>query len=64
MTHDTMIETAKAAPPIGALTAWLAGMNLQQWVLAATLVYTVLLVIEKLYKFWRSFNDRKRQAAE
>lgn len=58
MTHDNLIETAKATPPLSALGLWLAGMNLQQWVLAATLVYTVLLIIEKLYKFWKSRHDR------
>ena len=53
MTHENLIETAKAAPPMGILAAWAADLNLQDWVLAATLIYTVLLIAEKLYKFWK-----------
>lgn len=60
MTHDQMIETAKAAPPAFGLLAWLNDINLQTWVLVATLIYTGLLIIEKLYKFWRGYNDSRR----
>lgn len=59
MTHENLIETAKAAPPAGILTAWLVDLNLQDWVLAATLVYTVLLITEKLYKFWKESRGNR-----
>ena len=61
MTHDHLIDSVQAAPPLATFTAWLVGLHLQPWVLAATLVYTVLLIGEKLYKIWRVASDRRQQ---
>lgn len=63
MTNDHYLEAAKAAPPLGTLLIWLGGIDLQEWVLAATLLYTMLLVSEKLFKFWRWIHDRRSKHA-
>jgi hypothetical protein len=47
MSQESTIEIVKAAPPAGALGAWLVGITLHEVVLMATLVYTVFLIIEK-----------------
>ena len=50
----------KAAPPIAVSTAAGAGMSLQDWVLIATLVYTLLQTAYLVYKFVRDHRrDRK-----
>lgn len=46
--HDTMIEAAKAAPPITVMGATIAGLPLQEWVLIGTAIYTAMLIIDKL----------------
>ena len=60
MNHDT-VEAIKAAPPAGAFLAWIGGLDLQQWVLVATLIYTCLLITEKVYKIFRSHHDSRRK---
>lgn len=47
MSQDSTIEVIKAAPPAGALGAWVAGITLNEVVLLATLIYTVFLIIDK-----------------
>ena len=42
MTHDLIA----AAPPVGVATLTFAGVALSQWVLIATLVYTVILIVK------------------
>lgn len=60
MPHEHLVDAVKATPPAGILLAWLSDIGLQQWVLVATLVYTILLIAEKLYKFVRSHDDSRR----
>lgn len=43
----------KAAPPIAVSTAAIAGLSLQDWVLAATLAYTLLQIALLLRKFFK-----------
>jgi len=43
----------KAAPPIAVSTAAIAGLSLQDWVLAATLAYTLLQIVFLLRKFFK-----------
>ncbi len=47
MESDTLHEVARAAPPAGmaGLTLW--GFPLNEWVLLATLIYTVFLIVDK-----------------
>ena len=63
LTQDTLTEATKAAPPVivGGLT--LVGVPLSDWLIIATLVYTVLqivfLVRDKLYGPWKEKNGSK-----
>lgn len=41
---------AKVAPPATIAGASLAGISISEWVLWATLVYTVLMIAHKLWK--------------
>ena len=56
---EAAVTTIKAAPPISAAGALLAGVNLDVWVQIAALIYTLCLIAEKLWKwglpqrFWR-----------
>lgn len=43
----------KAAPPIAVSTAAIAGLSLQDWVLVATLAYTLLQIALLIRKFFR-----------
>lgn len=43
---------AKLAAPVSVTGVTLAGVHLQDWVLIGTLIYTVLMIGEKLWK-WR-----------
>jgi hypothetical protein len=47
----------KAAPPIAVSTAAMAGLSLQDWVLIATLAYTLLQIALLVWKFVR---DQRR----
>lgn len=51
--HDAIVETAKAAPPLAGISAWLAGITLNDWLVLATLIYTLLLIGHKLQSIWR-----------
>lgn len=57
MKQETLIEVAKAAPPlsVGGLTMW--GIPLAEWVLVFSLIYTALLIIDKLPVVIRRFRD-------
>lgn len=47
-------EITKAAPPVSVAGLGLAGVSLNQWVLIATLIYTVLQIVWFIYsKFIR-----------
>lgn len=64
LSHDTLAEASKAAPPVtvGGLT--LVGVPLSDWLIIATLLYTVLQIVflirDKLYRPWKDKNGRKR----
>lgn len=64
LTQDILTGASKAAPPVtvGGLT--LVGVPLSDWLIIATLVYTVLqivfLVRDKLYRPWKEKNGSKR----
>ncbi len=47
----------KAVPPIAVSTAAISGLSLQDWVLAATLAYTLLQIVFLLRKFFKE-QDR------
>ncbi|API58451.1 hypothetical protein BSL82_03340 [Tardibacter chloracetimidivorans] len=58
-TGEYLMDATKAAPPVAVSTAALAGMSLQDWVLVATLVYTVIQTALALYRAYRNHKDGK-----
>lgn len=55
----------KASPPIAVSGAAIAGIPLQDWVLTATLVYTVLQVGLLIYNFMKQrARDRVQEARD
>jgi hypothetical protein len=60
-TTQTATETAgamvaKAAPPASISLATLAGIQVSELVLWATLIYTTLMIAHKLLTMWREFK--------
>lgn len=56
-TGETAITAAaKLAIPASVTSVSLAGIHLQDWVLIGTLVYTVLMICEKLWKWWKAWR--------
>lgn len=57
-TGETAITAAaKLAIPASVTSVTLAGIHLQDWVLIGTLVYTVLMITEKLWKWWKAWRS-------
>ena len=48
---------AKAAPPVGVSLATVAGYQVSELVLWATLVYTVLMIAHKVYQIYLEVNN-------
>ena len=65
MTNKTelAIEATRLSPPVAVTGLSLAGISLQDWVLVATLVYTVVslvfLIRDKVYLPWKVRNGSK-----
>ena len=51
------MAVAKAFPPIAVSGLTLAGVQLQDWLIMATLLYTVILIIIALPKLKQSFKE-------
>jgi hypothetical protein len=49
--------TAKVAPPVGVSLATVAGLQVSELVLWATLVYTVLMIAHKVYQIYLEVNN-------
>jgi len=47
----------KLSPSIGVAGVTLAGFELQDWVLILTIIYTVLMIAEKLWKWRKAWKD-------
>ena len=57
-----LTEAIKFSPPIGVLSAKEMGANVQNWILIATLVYTLLLILHKVFQIWKDlYRFRKNQ---
>lgn len=52
--------TAKAAPPVTVSLATLFGAQVNELVLLATLVYTLLLIGHKIYAIYQDVRKKKR----
>ena len=50
---------AKLTPSIGVAGVTLAGIHLQDWVLILTIIYTVLMIAEKLWKWSKEWRDEE-----
>lgn len=51
---DTLaVAAAKAAPPVTVSLASFMGVQVSELVLWATLIYTILLIMRTLYRFYR-----------
>jgi len=55
-TESTAAMTAKAAPPVSVSIASVAGYQVSEILLWATLVYTVLMIGHKLYQIYKEFQ--------
>ena len=55
-----LTEALKFSPPLGALSAEAMGANLQTWILWATLIYTILLILHKAFQIWKDVYRFKR----
>ncbi|WP_394779086.1 hypothetical protein [Undibacterium sp.] len=49
---------AKAAPPVGVISALFAGITVPDVIQWFTAIYVVLTVIHKAYHMWRDFKGR------
>ena len=58
--HTTDTATAliaKATPPVGVSLATVAGYQVSEVLLWATLIYTVLMICHKLYQIYKEVKD-------
>ena len=61
MTHDqetTAAITAKAALPVGVSLATVFGYQVSDILMWMTLIYTMLLIIHKVYLMYRDFRKK------
>lgn len=54
---EVAVAAAKASPPLAVTGMHLSGHPLQDWLVLATLVYTVLQIILLLPKFHKQYKD-------
>lgn len=59
-TGHNAFEAVKAAPPVIAGSAWLAGITINEWAAAAAFVYTLLLIAQTLYRWASAWRARRR----
>ncbi len=58
-TESAVGMAAKAAPPVTASLATVAGFQVSEILLWATLIYTVLMIGHKLYAIWKDVKNRE-----
>lgn len=58
-TGAAIVTAAKVSPPVAASTWLLLGHPLEHYVVAATLAYTVLLIIHQLYKMYHDMRGTR-----
>jgi fumarate reductase subunit D len=51
-----LMETLKLSPPLGVLGSEALGANLQTWILWGTALYTLLLVVHKVFQIWKDVH--------
>ena len=55
--HGLSMAAIKTSPPIIVTGMTVAGIQLQDWLIMATILYTVIQIIIALPKLKRSFNE-------
>jgi len=57
-TGTALMTAAKVSPPVAVSTLSFFGIPLENWVIVATLVYTVLLIIGQLIKIFKELRAK------
>lgn len=60
MKHETVTELVKASPPVSVLAAYFAGFTVNDLAAALAVVYTALLIAEKLYRWRQDWKAKQR----
>lgn len=61
LTKEAAVQGAAGTPPVVVSTAAIiGGLTLQEWVLAATLIYVVVQCAYLLWKWWREWRKSLR----
>lgn len=55
-TGEYIAVATKASPPLAVSAVTSAGIGLQEWVYIVTIIYTVLMIANLVYKFIRDRN--------
>jgi len=55
--HGLSMSAIKTSPPVIVTGMTLAGIQLQDWLIMATIIYTVIQIIIALPKLKQSFNE-------
>jgi len=59
--HGLSMAAIKTSPPIIVTGMTVAGIQLQDWLIMATILYTVLQIIIELPKLKQSFNEWRKK---
>ena len=59
-----LAEAAKLSPPIGVLGSQAMGAQLQTWILWGTLIYTILLIVHKIFQIGKDIYKLKTGAPD
>lgn len=57
--HEIAGEVVKASPPVAVVGASFAGMALQDWLIAVTIIYTITQTVVLIRKLIREFRGPK-----
>lgn len=44
-----VLDAVKAAPPVAVSVAWLGGLTPNEWLVATTIAYTVVMLVHRLW---------------
>ena len=59
--HGLSMAAIKTSPPIIVTGVTLAGVQLQDWLIMATIIYTVIQIIIELPKLKQSFKEWRKK---
>ena len=58
--HESVVDTlTKASPPVAVTSLTLFGIDLPVLVQVATLIYVVVLIIDKLYRLYKIHKEKE-----